>query len=226
VGEGALGARQRLAAHHAQARRLHRQRTPDHELRLVAHRESRRHVDQHFVRERRHRRDLLRTADHHAVGRFADHAQRQVGVVARAGRAVDLRVADRVRDAQVVAAAVGVVVRRVVTELRIDLRQGLAVVVQADHHVGHEVGHPRQLAPAVLHPQVRVGPLGLQLLFGAGQRIRAADAIGRAVLRLGHRVAQIGAVLQVVQARHLVAQPGKRRVLGHVDAAAVEPHLA
>lgn len=135
-------AAQRLPAQHLQARGVHRQREPDHELLGVALGGDAVEVHQNLVRQRRERGQLLGTADDDAVRPLLDHAQRQVGVVDRAGAAVDLRVAERMGQHQVVLAGEAVVALRVLPEARPVSLQLVAVVVKADHDVGHEVRRP------------------------------------------------------------------------------------
>ena len=181
--------RQRLPAHRDEPRRVHGYREPLHVLVVGAVGEGGGEVDQALVRQRGKGRKLLGAPQHDAVARLLDDVERRrlviigvlhavaadadpgvvgSGVLALGGAApVDLRVADGVRERDVVLGGVAMEDRSVAVQLRRVLCQLVANIVPATDDGGAEVRRAAKLPEALLHPDLRVALAGHHLVVGA-----------------------------------------------------------
>lgn len=210
----------------------------EHEARIVAPQEGLRQRDVGLVAEHRCRRELLAAAHDYALWGLFDDVERDLLILGRGPllilrlqAAIDLRVAERMGEKEIVLHAEAVVIDSVLAEVakrrRLDAAQ-FSVPLRQDRDEGSEdIRAASQLAPGLLAPDLAVAPLASQILGRFRDQPGKADAIARLGGFKGHAIPILGRVLQVVDAGKLldkVPERGMRRDVG--DLLAVQPDLA
>jgi hypothetical protein len=147
---------------------------------------------------------LLAAADDHPVLGLFDDMQRNFVVFARHPllvlrllAAVDLRIAERVRQEQVVDFAISVIILEILAEIALRMLDGAELVLQVQRRndVGRQnVGAAAELAPAQLVPLFAVAALLLEILGRAGKEPADTDPLPRVGVEAGHLIAVFGAV--------------------------------
>ena len=178
---------------------------------------------------------LLTARDDNALVRLLDHVQREVfflhlpRFVLRLLTPVDLRVAEGVRQEDVVLLAESVVVHHILAEVAVrvlDRTQRLPVVIEAEHELRQQVRPSTELAPCLLVPDLAVASLSPQVLVRPGQQVGQAATDAAVRRHEGHLVAVLVSVLKLVDAGQLVdgvLERGVRRDVRHLFP--VDPHL-
>ena len=192
-------ARHRLARQDFEAGRVVGDGEGEHATRVVALGEGGRQRDIDFVAVRRRGRKLLAAGDDDALAGLLDDVEHDLGVLGDLAllvlgllAAVDLRVAERVGQEEVVVAAVFVIFLQVLAEIAFGVldRAVLVLEVQRREDVGREdVGAAAELAPGQLVPQFAVAALSLEVLGRAREQPRDRDAIAAVGVDAGHLVA-------------------------------------
>ncbi len=183
-------ARDRLARENLQAKRIRGDREREHAVRVVAVRERGGQRDVALVAVGGRGRELLSAGDDHAVSGFLDDVQRNLGVFAhiaplvlRLLTAVDLRVAQRMGEKQVVLQAIFVVVLQVLAEIAFgmfDCAEFVLQVQRRDDVRRQNVGAAAELPPGQLVPELAVAalaPEGRQPSAAASRRRSSARRI-------------------------------------------------
>ena len=181
------------------------------------------------------RRKLLAAGDDDALVGLLDHVEGEVllldlaPLVLGLGAAVDLRVAEGVGQEEVVLAAQPGVVDDVLREVAVgvlDLREHVSSVVEHEDVGREDVRATAHLPPGLLVPDLTVAALQPRLVQRLRDEPRQADAVARVLRDVGHLVAVLVRVLQVVDAGKLVDHRREGRVGGDVvNLLAVEKDL-
>ena len=143
--------------------------------------------------------------------------------------AVDLRVAQRVGQEQVVFHAIAVVVGDVLAEVAMrvfHLPQSIANCIESNDVGGEDVGTAPQLAPGLFIPDFAVAPLTLEVFARAGQEPGQAASVAGVRRNEGHLIPVMVRVLQVIDAGQFVDHAGHGRVAGYIrNLGSIEPDL-
>ena len=208
----------RRAAHEAQPRRRHRDREAERIGRglLVGRQEGRGH-DQDLVGIGAQGRDHARAVDDDAgVGFFYDFRREVLFLALDRARAIDLRVQQRVRHAQIALAGQDVIGADIVGETRVaaaEFRRGGGQ--PGDHHV-EEIGAAAEHAAGRVHPELYHLAAADQVIDRARLDKGQPDRLAARRRGKAHAVVQRRVVLHVVKFGEALRRSGKARVGGDV----------
>ena len=173
-----------IAAENLQAFGVHRNREGNRVVRFVGIARPV-GIDQHFVRNRRQRRQGSQAAHHGPRFGFADHVKNQIGIVLLADSfgPVIILIGQSMGKAEIVATDIAIIGAGVFRPLLVGLFDHVGPIEQSDHQLGDEFGIAPHLAQRVLRPKLDVAPFEQP----AVRRYAAADSCMKCARRRAPR---------------------------------------